>query len=136
VARPASTALLALATAMTGRVAEGLELVAEGMADAERTNQRFQLVQLNLTRGDLLLWGADSEAEAAEAESCYRRALDLARSFAAQSNELRAATSLAQLWSRQGRRAEAAALLEPLIAAFSEGLDLHDLQHARAVLAQ
>src|SRR5262249_61550080 len=79
VARPASTALLAHATAMTGRVPEGLELVAEGMADAERTNQRFHLVQLLLTRGDLLLWGA--EPRPAEAEACYQRALDLARRF-------------------------------------------------------
>src|SRR5262249_55396131 len=95
VARPASTALPAHATAMRGRVPEGLELVAEGMADAERTNQRFHLVQLHLTRGDLLLWGA--EPQPAEAEACYRRALDLARSFDALFHQLRAATNLARL---------------------------------------
>ena len=135
-ARPASTALLAHATAMTGRVAEGLELVAEGMADAERTTQRFHLVQLNMTRGDLLLWGGDPETAGPEAEACYRQALDLARSFDAPFHELRAATSLARLWMIRGRRAEAEALLRPLIARFTEGLELHDLRHAQAVLAQ
>src|SRR5262249_60324489 len=134
VCRPAGCGLLAHATGMTGRVAEGLELVAEGMADAERTNQRFHLVQLHLTRGDLLLWG--TEPQPAEAEACYRRALDLARSFDALFHQLRAATNLARLWVLQERRAEAAELLEPLIASFSEGTDLRDLQVARAVLAK
>jgi tetratricopeptide (TPR) repeat protein len=135
-ARPASTALLAHATAMTGQVAEGLELVAEGMADAERTCQRFHLVQLYMTRGDLLLWGGDAEKAGPEAEACYRKALDLARRFDAHFHELRAATSLARLWIVQGRRAEAEALLRPLIAWFTEGLELRDLRHAHAVLAQ
>jgi tetratricopeptide (TPR) repeat protein len=135
VSRPATVALLAHATGMTGRVAEGLELVAQGMADAERTNQRFHLIPLNLTRGDLLLWGADPAARA-EAEACYRNALDLARAFNASTHELRAATNLARLWLEQGRRAEAVALLQPLIASFSEGLDLHDLRLAQAILAQ
>ncbi len=136
VARPGTIALLAHATGMTGRVAEGLALVAEGMADAERTSQRFHLIQLNLTRGDLLLWGTDPAARAAEVEACFRRALDLAREFDASMHELRAATDLARLWSEQGRRLEAVALLRPLVAAFSEGLDLRDLRLAQAILEQ
>jgi predicted ATPase len=50
--------------------------------------------------------------------------------------ELRAATNLARLWSQQGRSDAAGALLAPLVAAFSEGLDLRDMQVARAVLGQ
>ena len=65
-------ALLAHATAMTGQVAEGLELVAEGMA------------------------AVDGPGPA--------------------------------------RRAEA--LQRPLIASFTEGLELRELRHAQAVLAQ
>jgi predicted ATPase len=60
----------------------------------------------------------------------------MARSFDALFHELRAATSLARLWMVQGRRAEAEALLRPLIASFTEGLELRDLRHAQAVLAQ
>src|SRR5262249_61875778 len=66
-ARPASTALLAHATAMTGQVAEGLELVAGGMADADRTSPPFHLVQLHRTRGDLLLSRADAERPSPQA---------------------------------------------------------------------
>jgi hypothetical protein len=114
VARPGVFALLAYATAMTGRVDEGLEHVADGMDDAERTSQRFHLIQLNLARGDLLLLGSGPAARAAEAETCYRRALDLARAFGAPMLELRAATSLARLWftagpKRRRRRAACAA---------------------------
>jgi predicted ATPase len=48
--------------------------------------------------------------------------------------ELRAATNLARLWSQQGRVDAVPALLAPLVGAFSEGLDLHDLRIARALL--
>ena len=47
--------------------------------------------------------------------------------------ELRAATSLARLWQRQGKRAAARALLAPLYAWFSEGFDTRDLQAAKSL---
>jgi tetratricopeptide (TPR) repeat protein len=133
IARPGIRALLAHATGMAGRIDEGLGHVAEGIDDAERTTQRVQLVQLNMTRGDLLLWGGDSPDRAAEAEACFRRALDRARELRSPILELRSATNLARLWSQQGREA-AVTLLAPLVETFREGLDLHDLRIARAVL--
>jgi predicted ATPase len=48
--------------------------------------------------------------------------------------ELRSATNLARLWSQQGRHDEARAMLGPLVAAFTEGHDLHDLRLARTIL--
>src|SRR5262249_18369592 len=134
-ARPAVFALLAHATAMTGRLHEGFGHLDEGMSDAERTGQRLHLVQLHMTRGDLLIWSGEP-AGAVEAEACYRRALDLARALRAPMLGLRAATNLARLWSQQGRSDAAGALLAPLVSAFSEGHDLRDLQVARAVLGQ
>src|SRR5262249_25684644 len=77
-ARPLVYALLGNAAAMAGRLEEGLAHVAEGMSDATRTGQPFHLIQLNLTRGDLLFWSGDP-AGATEAETCYRCALDMAR---------------------------------------------------------
>jgi tetratricopeptide (TPR) repeat protein len=132
VARPGVIALLAYATAMTGRLNEALRYVAEGMDDVRRTGERLHLVQLKLTRGDLLLRGADRPAEA---EASYRDALDLARDLGARMLELRAATSLARAWAVLGRADEGRALLAPLVESFTEGLDLRDLKDARAVLA-
>jgi predicted ATPase len=134
-ARPVVYALLGNASAMAGRPEEGLAHVAEGMSDATRTGQLFHLIELNLTRGDLLIWSGEP-AGAIEAEACYRRALDSARAFRAPMLELRAATHLARLWSQQGRSDAAGTLLAPLVAGFSEGLELRDLQMARAVLGQ
>jgi predicted ATPase len=50
--------------------------------------------------------------------------------------ELRAATSLARLWQRQGKRDAARALLAPVYAWFTEGFDTRDLQDAKALLAE
>jgi predicted ATPase len=53
----------------------------------------------------------------------------------AKSWELRAAISLARLWQRQGKRADARALLAEVYGWFTEGFDTADLQEAKALLA-
>ena len=50
--------------------------------------------------------------------------------------ELRAAMSLARLWQRQGKRAEAHALLAPIYGWFTEGFDTADLQEAKTLLEE
>jgi predicted ATPase len=50
--------------------------------------------------------------------------------------ELRAATSLSRLWQRQGKRADARALLAPIYGWFTEGFDTADLQEAQALLEE
>ena len=62
--------------------------------------------------------------------------LDIARQRDAHSLELRAATSLARLWQRQGRRDEARSLLQAAHEWFSEGFDTPDLKDARALLEE
>ena len=65
-----------------------------------------------------------------EAEALFGQSLEIARRQEAKTFELRAATSLARLWQRQGKRAAARALLAPLYAWFTEGFDTRDL-HGR-----
>ena len=72
----------------------------------------------------------------AEAETCLRRALDVARRQEAKSLELRAAMSLSRLWQQQGKRAEAHELLAPVYGWFTEGFDTADLQEARTLLEE
>lgn len=75
--------------------------------------------------------GREVRAAESHGEACFRRALDVARRQGARSLELRAATSLARLWHRQGRRAEARDLLEPVYTWFTEGFATADLAEAR-----
>jgi predicted ATPase len=64
------------------------------------------------------------------------RALETARAQGALSWELRAATSLASLWQGQNRGAAGRALLEPLMARFSDSTDFADLRRAHQVLSK
>ena len=73
--------------------------------------------------------------QSSEAERCLRRALEIAREQRARSLELRAAMSLARLWQARGAQDQARAILEPIYAAFTEGVDTKDLVDARALLA-
>jgi predicted ATPase len=65
-----------------------------------------------------------------EAESHLKKSIEVARGQSAKSLELRAATSLTELWRMQGRSDEARALLEPICRWF-EGVETADLRRAR-----
>jgi predicted ATPase len=49
---------------------------------------------------------------------------------------LRAGTSLARLWQKQGKRSEAHRLLNAIYGWFTEGFDTPDLEEARSLLAE
>ena len=83
-------------------------------------------------KGELLLRQNDSNA--AEAQSCFERAIEVARNQSAKSWELRATTSLARLLAMQGRRDEARAMLAEIYGWFTEGFDTADLIDAKALL--
>ena len=90
-----------------------------------------------MTRGPCLptrsaAWQAGEPV--AEAEVCFRHALEVARGQQARSLALRAGTSLARLWASRGKRAEARDLLAPIYGWFTEGFDTPDLREAKALL--
>ena len=90
--------------------------------------------ELGRLRAEILL---DMDGNAVEeAEALFGQSLEIARRQEAKTFELRAATSLARLWQRQGKRAAAHALLAPLYAWFTEGFATRDLQAAKALLEE
>ena len=70
-----------------------------------------------------------------EAEEYFLKAIEVARHQHAKSWELRAATSLARLWQRQGKQQEAHQLLAEIYGWFTEGFDTKDLQEAKRKLS-
>jgi predicted ATPase len=124
--------LLADALLRDGRAAEGLEVIDEGFAHAERTIERGFLAELHRVRGELLLLQGDEAA----AEASLRQALDVSRQQQARAFELRAATSLARLLLASGREPGARAALEPVYRWFTEGRTTADFVAARTLLSE
>ena len=85
-----------------------------------------------MVKGDLLL--AVSDANAAEAESWYEKAVDVAAEVQAPMLHLRAALRLARLWREQGSTEKARTLLGDAYGNFTEGFEIADLRDAKALL--
>ena len=129
---PYYKALLAEACGVSGCPDEGLRSVSEGLRDVQRTGECWWEAELHRLRGELLLrTSVDADAEA---EQCFRIALDVARRLRALPLELRAAVSLARLMASRGNRTMGS-MLTRVYGAFTEGLDTADLIEARALLA-
>ena len=130
--QPYGLALLAKASTQLGQPEAGLALLTEALAVANDKGESRWDAELYRLKGEILL--ARSAEHHTEAAACFCQALDIARRQQAKSWELRAAMSLGRLWQRQGKCAEARALLTPIYGWFTEGFDTADLQEAKALL--
>jgi predicted ATPase len=128
--RPHMLAVLASAKADLGKPDEGFELLEEALASIEVSGERWWLAELHRLRGRLLA----ARGQHDEGEACFRRAIEVSRGQRAKTLELRAATSLARLWSDRGRNVEARDLLTPIYAWFTEGFETPDLREAKILL--
>ncbi|MFQ5813233.1 MAG: AAA family ATPase [Anaerolineae bacterium] len=130
---PHYLALLAEAYGQAGQAEEGLSALAEALASVDNTGQRSWEADLYRLKGELLLMQAAAEADA---EACFRQAIQVARQQDAKSWELRATVSLCRLWQKQGKREEARQLLAEVYGWFTEGFDTPDLREAKALLQE
>jgi tetratricopeptide (TPR) repeat protein len=117
-----------------GRPDEGLQVLEEGFIFLAKNGAQTYGPLLYQFKGDLLL--ARNPLDTAEAERCFRTAIDIARQQGAKMAELRATTSLARLLANQGRGDEARAMLGDIYNWFTEGFDAADLKDAKALLDQ
>lgn len=126
-------ALLAQAYLNAGKCDDGLSVLTGGLAVVGESEDRFCDAEIQRVKGEFLLGTAPPDLPAAEA--CFVEALELARRHRARSLELRAASSLARLWARNGQRAQAREVLAGVYGWFREGFATPDLQEATALLA-
>jgi class 3 adenylate cyclase/predicted ATPase len=131
---PLAQALLAESYRHVGRIEDGLHMISSALRVSLQTERNYYDAELHRLHGELLLSQGPPARD--EAEACFHEALALARQQEAKSLELRAATSLARLWQRQGKRAEAHQLLAEVYGWFTEGFDTADLRAARALLEE
>ena len=135
--RPGLLCYLAEACGTAGRFEEGLAALAEAIAIVEKTDERYNEAELHRLKGDLIFRRSGVEAQSGvqtEAEECFRKAIEIARQQETRAFELKAATSLSRLWSKQGKEAEARQMLAQIYGWFTEGFDTADLKDAKALL--
>jgi len=106
-----------------------LSIVEGVLANIGDVTGRSWEAELHRQRAQILL--ALNPLKISEAESYLKKSIEVAHGQSAKSLELRAATSLAELWRTQGRPDEARALLEPICRWFDEGALTADLRRAR-----
>jgi class 3 adenylate cyclase/predicted ATPase len=130
--RPYFLALLAEACKEAGRFDDGLSVLTEALAAADQHEIRVFEPEIHRLKGELLL--KQNTMNAAEAQQCFRIAIETARRQSAKSWELRATTSLACLLAKQGCRNEARSMLADIYGWFTEGFDTADLKDAKVLL--
>ncbi len=116
---------LATAYGRLGQIDKGLAEIQHSLQYIGDTGQVKVAVELYRIEGTLLLSQAVPDEQGAEAR--FRQALNLARRQKAWLLELRVVMHLAQLWHRQGKRAEALTLLVMVYSGFTEGYGTGEL---------
>jgi serine/threonine protein kinase/predicted ATPase len=129
---PSYLAMLGAAYWQSARFQEAHEALSEGLAVAEKNDDRFHEAELHRLQGELLLAESPDQAEAVE--RCFQRAWETARRQQSKAWELRTTLSLARLWQRQGRREEARAALSAVYGTYSEGFTMPYLVEAGTLL--
>jgi predicted ATPase len=157
---PYFLSLLADGYRRQGKVTEALRAVSDALILTATNLDVFWEAELHRQKGELLLnaeRGIQNDARkttkkerasfphhhsslvahrAAQAEACFRQAIEIAREQEAKLLELRAVMSLARLWQQQRKKQEACQMLAEVYNWFTEGLDTKDLRAAKALLAE
>jgi predicted ATPase len=128
--RPQRLGVLAKMYELAGQVEHGLAAATEALALTEQTGMRLYEAEVHHVKGELHLMAGGVN----EAETSFLHAVELARKQNAKLYELRATSSLARLWQKQGKSAEGRQMLKEIYGWFTEGFDTPDLQEARALL--
>lgn len=122
--------ILAEGYAGAGEIDKALETIQDAFGAAAQ--ERMHHPELLRVHADILMKKPNADLE--EVEAKYREAIAISQQLGSLTQELRAVTRLGYLLQSRRRADEARALLAPLYAKFTEGLDTVDLQEAKSLL--
>jgi len=128
---PSYLGILADAYTQTAKFDDAHKALDEALLVLEKNDNRSDEAELYRLKGELHLVEANDHAAA---EESFRMAVETARRQSSKAWELRATTSLARLWQREGRHNEARSSLESIYDTYTEGFKTPDLVEAKAVL--
>jgi predicted ATPase len=123
-------AMLAECHMKAGDNSAALEALDAAEGAIRQFDERFWEAELHRLFGEL----SAADGKPAQAEERFTKAIAVARDQQARLLELRAATDLASLWRKQGRRAKARELLMPRYTWFGDNLNCAEVQRAKALL--
>jgi class 3 adenylate cyclase/predicted ATPase len=126
--------MLAIAHADSGQFDDAWRCIGEAMTVMQATKERWCEAEAHRVAGEIAL--QSPQRDEAKAQAHFEHSLTIARAQQAKSWELRTATSLARLFSDQGKRQTARDLLAPIYDWFTEGFDTSDLRKARTLLGE
>jgi tetratricopeptide (TPR) repeat protein len=127
---PFNLGLLATAQIAAARPELALTTINDALELTDRTEERWSEAELHRLMGEIHL----AQGDHGDAESCFLRAIEVARGQNAKLWELRAATALARLWRDRGERQASHDLLAPIYAWFTEGFETLDFLEAKALI--
>ena len=123
--------MLAIAHADSGQFDDAWRCIDKAMTAMHATKETCE-AEAHRVAGEIAL--KSPQRDVAKAQAYFEHSLTVARAQQAKSWELRAAMSLARLFSDQGKRQAARDLLAPVYDWFTEGFDTSDLLKAKALL--
>jgi predicted ATPase len=125
---------LAQSLLRAGDLAAAEAAIGDGLRYVEQSGERYWLADLHRLSGQAAL--RQPTPDVARAESCFNRAIEVARSQHARLLELRAAIDLGRLWRDRRTDREIRALVEPALGQIEGGATSPDVRNARALLAE
>ncbi|MEO6856485.1 MAG: AAA family ATPase [Rhodoferax sp.] len=136
VTRPLYLAMQAEGLALAGRPDEGLALLAEAFDLVCHYKEHYHEAEVRRLTGELILQSSRQQGvdRQLEAQQWLLGALEFAHAHRHTAAALRSATSLARLWSTQGRDADALRILKIEYDDVTEGYYTRDVQAANALL--
>lgn len=117
-----------------GQFDEGLARIDRAIETVETNGDFCYMPELLRIRANLLL--SMPASTVGDVENGFTQSLEWSRRQGARAWELRTATDLAAFWAGRGRAAEGRALLQPVFAQFTEGMDTADVKAAGDLLAR